>query len=605
MPTYTHDHELNIDGTVYQFDIMKDANGSAMYAVIEDVPEHQGQLRFIQDNWIGGHGRFNFAKSRYSDEYFEGQSIDTTKEGKIMLGPLITEVKENDDTTLDSAPVCFMWFGTTSEWLCATSGKIYRYNVSSNLKWTAASTTVAGVTHMVEYNGVAYAFIGTGTYLTSTDGITWTATNLTDDDGVFGLSAPNAAGTSNVIWKTKNTNQIASTTNGVTGGTQWSSPAYIGDTSSNITNIFLVNDKLMIGKTDNLYWYDSDGGVHPLMDELKLTKNTNNFKYVTEWQSGTYFSLGTHLGSILGGYQFDRWGPLFNIDDIGKSGTCVGLTSDEDYMYVAMDEGTNTIIYKIREVRKEGWLRWEICPWVFLSTNACATIKVCVHSSTDKRLWIGYGTHTAYVPISDDPTSFAASGWVRMSYTYGTNPYWDKMFQSVVLQTEGCSSTVTVTPKYRKDTDTSAITLTPIITTNGVVKTNFTTALSCKRIQFELHLATASSASTPEVSYFEARGTEKPETTRAYDVTYVIGDDPSNRTKTLRDLFRAGRTSTTLMKFADLRFGQKTSGSSSGDYVWVVMMPGYPKEVEIPQIKGKQPELGIACKFQEINYTIT
>ncbi|GAH10391.1 unnamed protein product, partial [marine sediment metagenome] len=159
-------------------------------------------------------------------------------------------------------------------------------------------------------------------------------------------------------------------------------------------------------------------------------------------------------------------GPLQDAMDIDKVGTCVGLASDKDFIYAVMDEGTNSHIYKGREVRREGGVREEWCPWVFLGTNACATAKVCQHSATDRRLWFGYGNYAAYVILTDNPTAdsaarFAPSGFIRMSYIYGTNKYWDMMFQSLVTETKSCTSGKTVTPKYRKDTDTTATVLAP------------------------------------------------------------------------------------------------------------------------------------------------
>jgi len=179
------------------------------------------------------------------------------------------------------------------------------------------------------------------------------------------------------------------------------------------------------------------------------------------------------------------------------------------------------------------------------------------------------------------------------------------MFQSVVTETEGCSTNVNVTPKYRSDAATDASDLTAAITTNGTVKTNVTTAFSCKRVQFELHLATNSSSSTPIVKLFEARGIEKPEIVRVHDVTYAIGSTPSKEVKTIKAFLEGGRTSTTLMKFADLRFKQSTAGTETGDYTWVIMEPGFPKMVTLKHEKGRQPELGIQVRLQEVSFTIS
>ena len=140
-----HDHELKIASTTDQFYLVRDDNGAAMYQVIEDIPIYQPQLQFTQKDWNGGHGQVLFSAE---DRYYEGQSIDTTQPGKVFLGPLITEVKENDGTALDSAPEGFFWAETAGKWLCWTALKIYIYGTT----WTAATTAVSLFRHMTEFN---------------------------------------------------------------------------------------------------------------------------------------------------------------------------------------------------------------------------------------------------------------------------------------------------------------------------------------------------------------------------------------------------------------------------------------------------------------------
>ena len=682
MTTRTHDHQLLVGSTLLELNLIRDDSGKAMYSVMEDVPEYSPQLTFEQTNWINGHGNYWFDDE---DAFFEGQSIDTTQDGRVILGPLIKEVYEDDDTELDSAPTHFAWFAgaSTPVWLCSTTSKIYRYVAddtgidtdealttsdtgltcdadastaipagsvicveseqmyvsatgtaltivrgyngttpathvtNTNIyiyKWAAATTSVAGVTDLKEFGGIMYAALGSSTkYYYSDDGNTWTQTDLTDGYAIKFLSSYNADGTAVTFWKFKagatgGANQISSTTDGrmvAGGGVQWTSAAYIGDTSADITNMFLVNDNLMIGREDNLYNYDSAGGIHPLMDELKLAQSSRNFQYVTNWQTATYFSRGNSLGELSGSSTFAPVGPLEKTIDIGKAGFCTGLASDSNYLYVAMDEGTNIHIYKSREVRTAKGLVWQYCPWVFLGTNACTVISVCQHSTTDRRLWFGYGTHTGYVTITDNPTAdsnarFCPSGWLRMSYFSGHNIYWDKLFNRLITDTKGCSATETVSPYYRKNTDTSASALTAAITTNGVVETDFTSLVSCNKVQFQVNLATGYDTVTPEVLLFRATGVEKPEAIRVHECVYAIGDSPVDRAETIRSALRTARTATSLIHFADLRFEEYVTGTLGTNYVHVICQPGFPQEIEVEHEKGRAPELGIKIRWQEV-----
>lgn len=605
------DHELLIGSTTYRLNLVRDDTGRAMYSVVEDIPEYSPQLIFEQTNWINGHGQYLFEDT---DSFFEGQSIDTTQDGRIILGPLINEVKGVAGAELDTAPVCFFWSAINSKWLCATTGKVYVYSTV----WTEVTTAgISSVTNFAEFNGYVFAARGaTQPYVYSADGLTWTTCTLTDHHANRFFTAPNAAGTANVLWKSGTSavtniqiNELKSHTTGINGAEEWSTAAYIGDTSNDITNLFLVNDNLMVGREDNLYNYDSAGGIHPLMDDLKTAVSARNFQYVTTWQAATYFSRGNSLGEITSYNTFDTMGPLENTIDIGKVGYCCGLTADTNYLYAALDEGTNIHIYKGREARTAQGLTWQWCPLVFVGTNACTTIAFCQHSATDRRLWFGYGTHTAYAIITDNPTAdsaarFCASGWLRMSYTFGHNLYWDKLFNRLITETKGCTSAIKVSTKYRKNTDTTATSLTTDITTNGVVETDFTSLVACKKIQFEVWLATGTNTITPEVLMFKATGIEKPESVRVHECVYAIGDKPTNRAETLRTALRTARTSVALIRLADLRYGEYIAGTTGTDYAYVICQPGYPMEVEVEHEKGRAPELGIRVRWQEVGNTI-
>jgi len=600
-----YDHEILVNNIKRGLTIARDQNGQALFTADEKVLSFQDPLIFRQTNWSGGHGQYDF---KTEDRYFDGQSIDTTIEGKVFLGPLINVVDEDDDTDLETPPVCFAYFKAVSLPLIATTNKIYHLDAGG---WDLATTvdgTVVGVTQFHEYNGVMYGARGTaGAYIYSTDGLTWVECDLVNHHANGFFTAPNPAGTQDVLWKWENPNQITNTTDGRTvagGGIAWSSPAYIGDTTTNIQNMFMVNNYLMIGKADDMFYYDSDGGVHPIMAELDTSKSTQNFKYQANWQTGAYFSLVDGLAEITSYNAYDTVSPLTHIDDIGKLGTVIGLASDKDWLYCVMDEGTNNIIYKGREISRDA-TKWVWCPWVFLGTNACTCAIVIQHSLTDRRLWFGYGANTAYVKLSDNPladsnATFAPSGFIRMSYLSGSDLHYDKIFgQPIAIETEDCAEGKTVQAKYRIDSETAMSTLTDKISTNGVIEAEIRDEIACNKIQFELDLATDASTTTPQVLFFQSKGVEKPDVIRIYHVTYAIGTMPTSKVETVRDLLRTARTSTKLIKWADLRF--TPTGTTGADFEYVVMEPGYPKEVEVFKGKDKAPELGLEVAWRVID----
>lgn len=611
------DHQIYNGTTTETFRLMRErdsqgrATGPAMYNIENFIPQYRNPLTYTQMSWIDGHGQHDF---RNPEAYFEGKSIDTTIDGKVFLGPLLQEQQDDGSSSIE-APVGFCWFPAIGKLFCFTASHIYRLD---NDGWDVTSSDLSGVTDLKVFGVTLFAARGASTaYEYSTDGDAFTTSTLTDKYAIKFLVAPNAAGTADILWKYKTPNELANNTSGINGGVQWATPAFVSDTANDITNLFLVNDNFMIGKTDGLFHYDPDGGIHPLRPDLRTNRSTDNFKYVTEWQAAVYHSEIDGMGEIWSRNAYEPMGPLTGIDDIGRRGSIVGLAADKDWIYVAIYDGTNYYIYKGREVRKQGELRWQWCPFIYLGTNATATLAVVQESSIVRKLYFGYGAACYYVVLSDNPLAdstyryCSTPSWLRMSYDYGTDTEWDMMWQSAVIEATrydsgaiaAAASGETVQIQYRDDTDTSPTSVIAAATTVGIYEISFSSAINNKRVQFEIHLASDTNTATPVVSYFQAKGIEKPVRTRIHQAIYIIGDEPTNRAKTLRDFFRAARTTTTLLKFADLRFNETTGGTAGTDYVYCILEPESPEQVEITHRKDGSKEMGIKVRLREVSFS--
>ncbi|KKK77446.1 hypothetical protein LCGC14_2853560, partial [marine sediment metagenome] len=62
-------------------------------------------------------------------------------------------------------------------------------------------------------------------------------------------------------------------------------------------------------------------------------------------------------------------------------------------------------------------------------------------------------------------------------------------------------------------------------------------------------------------------------------------------------------TSTTLIRFANLNFEEKTSGTAGTDFVNCVFEPGSPEEVEIIHLDGREPEQAIRVSMREVSFS--
>lgn len=502
----------------------------------------------------------------------------------------------------------------TDPWTTISVDMLFReYSDGATYAWTS-SASIPYVVDVIEYNGVLYAAMGLeAKYQYSSDGVSWTSTDLDDGYANGFLVTRSADGTESLLWKFKTPNEVSSTSDGRTvadGGVEWTSPYYIGDTSYNITKLFAVGDELYAGKEDSLWKITASGRTDPKMQELSVARGANNFKHVANWRGKAYFSLVNGMGELDAGENYDKMGPLTEIDNISKEGTVCGITADTDFIYVAVNEGTETIIYKGRQITRYNGLRWEWCPFINLSTNVINDIYICQHSSTDKRLWFSYGSggnySTGYVSLFDNPLAsssaeYASSGWVRMPYIYGTDPYYDKLFQSVITETLDCGSGQTVTIKYRKDTDTSATTITSPIEDNGFIKTDFNEQIDCNKIQFEIHLATDDSTSTPRVRYFQARGMEVSEDLKVYNAFYSVKESQFESAKDLIDFLREGKSTTSLVKFTNLHDSPKgLKGDKGRDWIWVKMMGV--KETTVFHGINREPEVAVNVMMREVSF---
>jgi len=541
----------------------------------------------------------------------------------VTTQPLGTQCRVGKSgMSLTEAPVTIyrsdVLAAASGQMLVATATKVFYHNNSSSMvtRLSESTTNPSGVLQFIDYNGVIYAARGASTaYSYSTDGDTWTATTLSDTNANGFLVCPNPAGTQDVLWKFKTPNEVKFTTDGRVGGVQWSSVNYVGDTSTNITNMMLLNDRLLVGKTNNLYYLDSDGGIHAIYDDLRnqvAPTIIQNFKYTTKWLGGLYFSLMTRLGEMTSAYEINTLGPWREYEDFqavfatASSRECSGLAICNDSLLIMYNEGSNYTLY--RGITIGGQWFWH--PITSLSTNASTCMATGIAVTTSERIYLGYGNYVKLISVRPRPYriyggyTHSASGYVITGFWDGGYPQADKMIQSVVTRAINLSATETISVDYLKDTETSWTSMISAITTSGTVETYLTTPITFKKISFKITIAsdTTDTTTVPTLEHFQVNGVLKPEVGRVHECTYMADSKTGLRGSTIRNALRTARTSTTMVKFADLTYDESTSGTN---YHWVVMLPGYPQEITVVHQKGQPAEKAIKCRWLEVDYPVT
>lgn len=492
------------------------------------------------------------------------------------------------------------------------------YLVYSNYNAYHIFTAGSPITDMCEHDGIMYIACGVGSnYYYRTAKLVFAQTDLVDHHAYYFCSAPNPDHTAMVLWKALAPNLLSNTSDGravAAGGVAWSTPAYIGDESYDITSLFLHNDNLMIGKENSLYQYTTDGGTEIYIDNsrdnISVTYSENYSRHCA-FQGNTYFNLNGRLAELTGYDRLSYIGAEEVNTKVDKWGQCMGIATDGKYLYELVVDNPDCLGFDIYK----GWADasgWHWSPIVnFTPTEALYYNSLHAYQDSGGKciLWFGSDkdgisyAYTAFDPLTDEYYfNYLNTAFVRMSYTYGTDPYWDKVLLELITETSGCSAGVYVQPKYYKDNDTGASSLSSNITTNGTVQTALTSVINGKRFAFQLNLVSSSMNYTPIVRKFGVLGYEVPVTYRVHDCTYKLESDPNISASTLRAFLRTGRTSTSLIKFADLRYGEKTSGTAGTDYHYVRMAPGYPREIEVAHARSRTPELAVQIRWVETNY---
>ncbi len=553
-------------------------------------------LAFVQNNWRGGMGQ----KDRFNimDMFAKGQSIDTREPNQIILGPKINTAGDIADT------IIFLEFFGEKEYAASTR---YVYKWSGSV-WTEVFDAGAGddVKCLVHYD--EYIIVGTESdeYYCSTTGNpgSWAQPGLSNSIAHKFVVAPSFTATKDILVLAKEPNEVRTASDPFVGGSWTDPPYYIGDESSDITSLFVLNGTLFIGKTDGLYALPADGRPI-LVISYKERKNNTNFFFHTNWQGIFYTSAANDILEIIGGsgsmLGIDYMGPLSRSPELATIGSIKGITSDDRNIYAVFLVGSYYIIYAGRERRDDKYgLRWEWTPYIYLGTNACGAIKVMQRSGENPVLWFAYGTNMAYAtlakspdyPLGDASYRFCAQGHLITTYFTAGYDTWQKIFYQLWSLTENLADGITINVYYEKDTDTDWTLLTTL-KENGVQSVDLI-ALACKKVRLKLEFNSNDATTTPVLREFIYRGVLQPEITKTLDFTIVLGQSDSRKPSTDLAFLEGGRTAIEPITLKDLRFGTTK---------YITFLPNSPAEIEAIDEASKQPSYWAKIVAQQLNWT--
>jgi hypothetical protein len=471
-------------------------------------------------------------------------------------------------------------------------------------------------TDMIVYDGciIAGCYVYNYWYSATGDDGEWTHCTLDNSIAWHFCIAPPFTGTKDILLASF-ANQLRSTidaTNAAVPG--WSDPQYyIGEDTSYITSIMILNGMPFIGKEDGL-WYlrvDSDDEIMPqqMLPEFRTQRSLLNFAQNISWQASLYFSLLNDLAELTSQYEFGYVGPWGLFPELGLIGEIVGLANDAKNIYAIVRNTTTsspTVYYQIyagREHDDEVYgLRWEWTPIAFLDTGFALAAMVSQRSAESRKLWFGYEAiglcaNITHLILSDHPLSetdyvFSPQGYLITSWFDANYEIWEKMFYKLWIKSSQCEDGVSIKVYYQKDEDTEWSDVIATVEDNGVQEFSLP-PLYCKRIRLKFELNTNNSSKTPILEQFILRGYVQPETISTID--FIVLLESTNMRKVSSDLafLRSGRKSDEPIKLTDLRF--KTTR-------YVIFLPGSPTEVELIHEPSKQPSYGARLRVQELSW---
>lgn len=539
------------------------------------------ELKLTITDWSGGMGQKYWESA---NKYNFATGIDTMTPRELKAGVTwdnLRSLVSSSETGVASTVFKGVQYFATNKSI---------YSVSGTAITTKKTYTTETITDICAFGDVLFVALGSSTaYQYSTDGTSYTASTLADNMAEFFKVTLAGAGSTQILWKAKNPNELTSNTNGVNGGAAWTSPSYVGSTDNDIVSLMVHNDNLLIGKDDALYHLDNDGVAHIVLQASQgVPSSPKDFTKPVIHRGNLYFIYQHGIGEITAYNSFDTIGVRensLNPDDYAL-GAPMSLASDGDWLYACyyMVYGS---VYQLCFAGKENDSgEWEWHAFFYLSISS-TSYGECMFVSGDY-VWAiikGYAEQTPVYSLESTRTRQISGDRLLVTSWYDAGyPTWTKLIQSIEL--DCTSGTGGITIEYEADDAGSWTTYGSWTTTGDSIEKKYK-AVSYKKIRFRIKPL----ITTAVIRSMTVHGQLRPERIKLFDFVVDVGDNRTRPAKTIRDFLDGGRTSTSTVTLVD-RFG------TSWD---VVILPGYPEEIEVKDTTGKQSSLAMRIVAMEVD----
>lgn len=374
-----YDFYLETDGVKKGFLLASDEQGVKQYQV-GLTPLLAPQTRFSANNlyegqppevtlviaaetWVRGAGYEDYKTNNPETDdphnltlYNYSRGVDLSVPGQVILSPKRNLALDSNGDEVSSAPLQYITtsFGT----FLITEDVIYQWDTDDKC-WIERDSSGSFGRGACEFNGNLFVPRGPSPYIYSSDGTTWTASGLTDDNAdcfcTRGDDGDATSPTLNVLVKLYD-GQVSVNTDGTGSSNQWGAADTIGPSNETAKWVVPADDALLIFKTEGIYRYDFLN-----VDDIWKAQylKDDNANYVFQWRNGLFYA---NYGDRLLEYDpientLEYVYPPEDSDSTEIKGAITGIGGDDDNLYLTIQNRTGDT-YVMKGKPGEAWHTW-------------------------------------------------------------------------------------------------------------------------------------------------------------------------------------------------------------------------------------------------------
>ncbi|KKU10384.1 MAG: hypothetical protein UX14_C0019G0012, partial [Parcubacteria group bacterium GW2011_GWF1_45_5] len=412
------------------------------------------KLPFHMEDWSWGAGLQRFGNRDLPGHKFrldDGFGIDLSDPGFIKHGPVGTTVG-----TFNSAAEQAIMF-LNKVWFI-TNTRVYNYDGTSLTQFEDMFVTQA-INDIIDI-----VTFGSNIFVSTSDGggkKYWKSNGTAAFAEVKNVAASLPTDFFQIvgqnIWRAYNPSSTAPTliqrNDDPTDGTGWEPAGGIQiGFAEGINSLFTLSGLLFVGTQSSIYVVNSEDEPIEFNSKMQTRRGARANAVVSNIGTDAWISDEIDIDRILPidfeAFDIRPAGPFFGFDPVPyTSSTKLSITSiaqDMDFVYVCVDDGASTFVYKGKEVER-GLFVWSPLVKVTGTNNFAGVFKL----TGDSTPFLYIGAALTVVKYALPWTTYAAS-WeaITPQFTAGVEE-WDKMWHTLRCYVENSGTANDIQPRFR------------------------------------------------------------------------------------------------------------------------------------------------------------